>query len=210
MKDARLLICATTLLLAGCASKNNPVEPVCLKEAAGQPLFKHFEKNQVLIRNDQLECMQIFSPENDKVDVDRHMLQLNVNSGVSLEPRVTTDSEVLYVAKGSGMIKINSVAYVLQEHSGIYIPKGSKVEIINNSKQPMKCLVIVKSLAGINSETLKNPMTFVNTPKVKDSELYKQVVDDKPLKIETSIPTKVEVLTPDENINKPVTTDSFK
>lgn len=195
-----LAAAGATVLLSGCFSGATEPSAACSK-----PLFKDLEKADVLIRNDKQECLELFNPERDNTV--GHLVHMTLKPGKTLNSRTSEAPEILFVTEGSGMIKINGVAYILRKNLGVYIPEGSTVQLINNSREDIMFMSVSKKLDNIS---VSQPMVFdKNAPKEGESQSYKEVIGSKPLNIDKT-KAKTETLSPSESKVKTLSEEGYK
>ncbi len=191
-----LAAAGATILLSGCfsGSSNTP-----------RPVFKDLEKADVLIKNDKQECLELFNPKRDHTS--SHLVHMTLKPGKALKSRTSQSPEVLFVTEGSGMINIDSVAYILKKNLGIYIPEGSTIQLTNNSKKNITFMIVTKKLESLSAS---KPVVFdKNAPKSGESQSYKEVISSEPLNINSS-KEKSETLSPSESKVKTLSEEGYK
>lgn len=159
------------LLSGGCKTDLQQAQQI-----ADKPIYRVFERVNKAEKSNSAECLRLFDQKKDKTNLSS-MAQVNLNPGVAVEARILTTAEIYYVVSGAGMVEVNGAAYVLRENSGIYIPAGSKLSMLNNGSQPFKCLVIAKTLPWIDGKTMPRTMVFdKNAAKEGESRTYEEIV----------------------------------
>lgn len=198
-----LSLAGAALIIGGCQS--NELQQA--QQMANKPLYRVFEKSNKIEASEKAECIRLFDHNVDGIDMKTSMAQIHLKPGAELKQRVATSAEIFYVISGAGMIKINGIAYVLRENSGIYIPAGGHIMLLNNGSKPLKCLLVSKSLSWMDGKSMPQPLTFdKNAPKTGESKTYDEIVGTQPQWLQPQ-PLETTTLSPKEEKVKTLNQD---
>ncbi len=145
-------------LLTGCGTAPQ-VENTYIGDSK-ESIYRTVEKSQTVYRNEQAELVNLFDHAKDRTGFKGNMMHLVLKPGTELKPSPAKNPEIIYAAKGTGMAKLNGVAYILQEGTGLYIPQGSSLELLNNSKAELKIMVICHDVPELKWAATEKPLEF--------------------------------------------------
>ncbi|MDD3118899.1 MAG: AraC family ligand binding domain-containing protein [Victivallales bacterium] len=182
-------IAATAIigLAAGCNSIPPQVENT-YADNCKESIYRTVEKADSVYRDEQAECVTLFNNAKDHTGFQSSMMHVVLKAGKSLAPWTTQTPLIIYTAKGSGMVKLNRTAYILQEGTGIYAPPNFQVELINNSKAELKLMMLCRNVPNLKWVTPEPPVTFhagknavenLGQDDAKANQEVNQVVPDK-------------------------------
>jgi len=163
------IVVSAGLLSSGCRSN----------KASTEPIYSVYAASDQIENTNKSECLRMFDGQKAKTS---GMADMTVAGGVQMPPRMLGDvGEIYYVASGSGMWTVNGTAFIVRDGAGLYVPRHSRLVIYNNGKEPLKCLMIAKSLAWIGNSVLDQPMAFDKREPSYASKNYKDEVGTKPM-----------------------------
>ncbi len=146
-------------LLAGCSSAPG-VENTYAQTNSTESIYRTIEKAEKVYRSEQAECVTLFNHAKDRTSFNGNMMHVTLKAGNSIAPTLAKEAQIVYTAKGTGMIKLNNVAIILQEGSGLYIPKGTTVEVLNNSSSELKIMVLCHEVPDLKWNNPEPPLAF--------------------------------------------------
>ena len=174
-------------LLAGCNSAPEPESTYA--GDSKESIYRTVEKADSVYRSEQAECVALFDHIKDRTGFQGSMMHVVLKAGNSLTPWQAKDPQIIYTAKGTGMVKLNSTAFILQEGTGLYVPKDFQVEISNNSKADLKVMILCHNVPNLKWAAPEPPVTFqpakttaetLGKVDPKDNKMVNQLVPDNP------------------------------
>lgn len=205
-------------LLTGCSTPQvtNDYAP-----GGGESIFRTVDKSESLYRSEQAECVALFNHNKDQTGFNGSMLHVTIKPGSEIPSRIAPDSEIIYAAKGSGMAKLNGVAFILTEGAGLYVPKGSTLVVVNNGQGDLKIMALCRQIPNIKWTSPVKPLVFDTKSagqqsaaqtmgkSEKDKTIYNELIPPVPEKLSND-KIKAETLTPDENRINTLSGEGFK
>ncbi len=107
-------------------------------------LIKDIKNASFFVAADNTHLCELLHPLRDKLDLPYSMAYAILNPGCSSIPhRLKKSSEVYYILKGEGLMRIDAESAKVMEGQAVLIPPGSWQHIHNSGTDDLKFLAIV-------------------------------------------------------------------
>jgi len=106
--------------------------------------LKRFENLEEFVSGDNCRLREYFNPLKEKMELNYSLAHAIVKPGETTFKHKLKSSEVYFILKGKGIMRIDEKQKEVKENDVIYIPPNSVQSIKNNGEEDLVFLAIVE------------------------------------------------------------------